>query len=258
MKVGRFTPSRPPFVVFLLLLALAGLLWTPWDPASQEFREQALAGPSLQHWLGVDGIGRDVFSRLWRGAGNTTAMGLVALAGTLALSVLLLVAERIGPHPLPRIIPLTIGIWVALPVVLIALVALVFLAPSPPTIVFAAALGNVPLAYRQLRILWREQVSAPYVEASEALGASRWHRFCFTLWPNLRPDLLALARLLFALAALELSGLAFLGLIGDPDFPELGAILRQNQKYLFQDPLLVIWPGLLLSGLLAAVHAHRE
>ena len=49
-------------------------------------------------------------------------------------------------------------------------------------------------------------------------------------------------------------GLTFLGLTGDPDYAELGAMLRQNQAYLFQQPMLVVWPGILLSGLLLVVH----
>ena len=63
-----------------------------------------------------------------------------------------------------------------------------------------------------------------------------------------------MAKLLFAVSVLELSGLTFLGLTGDPDLLELGTILRHNQAYLFQAPALVIWPGLFLIGLLLTVH----
>jgi len=111
------------------------------------------------------------------------------------------------------------------------LILLVFLPPGAGTLVLAVALGNAPLSYRQLRISWREQMRAAYVEASQSLGAAGWSFFRKTLWPNLWPDIAALARLVFALSALELSGLAFLGLMGDPDFPELGAMLRQYQPY---------------------------
>ncbi len=237
--------------------AILGLFYTRHDPSAQQFRESAFAEPSWNHWFGIDGLGRDFGSRLWRGVGNTVAMGLAALFLNFAFAGLLLVPEQGGPRWMGRLIGLAIGVWVAVPVIFIGLVLLVFLRPSPGALVLAAALGNVPLAFRQLRIMWVEQRRAPYVEASEVLGAGRWFLFRYTIWPNLKADLIALSKLIFAISLLELSGLAFLGLLGDPDFPELGSLLRQNQAYLFKDPALVVWPGVLLSGILLIVHLSR-
>jgi peptide/nickel transport system permease protein len=119
--------------------------------------------------------------------------------------------------------------------------------------------GGAPFGYRQLRTMWLEQTGALYVLASRALGAQPWHIGWFTIWPNIRPQVAALARLMFAVGVLELSGLSFLGLAGDPDLVELGALLRQNQSELFLQPWLVIWPGVVLSGLLLLVHgAHAN
>lgn len=238
----------------VFLFAFVGLWWTPYAPGAQDFRANALSGPSAAHWLGIDPLGRDLFSRLWRGLGHTVVMAGSAAAGAFLVSTVLLASgERVG-GALRRGIEGVVNLWVAAPVVLVGLLLLVVLRPSPGVLVLAAALGNVPLCFRQLRILWREQRSAPYVEASIALGARGRDLLWRTIWPNLRGDLGALLRLVFAIAALELSGLAFLGLIGDPDFPELGAILKQHQADLHRAPALVLWPGLWLCGLLALVH----
>lgn len=242
----------------VVIWALFGLLYTPYPPGAQAFREIALSGPGLAHLFGVDPLGRDLFSRLWRGAGNTTAMALAAMGVSIFLSACLLAVAESGKGPLRRMVDSIVGLWVAVPVVFIGLLLLVVASPSPGSLIVAAALGNVPLAYRQLNVLWRQQIGAQYVEASVVLGARGWELFARTLWPNLRPDLLALARLVFAVSALELSGLAFLGLIGDPDFPELGAILRQHQADWHRAPGLVIWPGLMLSGLLMLVHLSGD
>ena len=244
-------------VWIVLGLAILGLFYTPYDPGEQQFRESAFAEPSWNHWFGIDGLGRDFGSRLWRGAGNSVAMGLAALFLNFAFAGSLLLPEQRGPAWMGRLIGLAIGVWVAVPVIFIGLVLLVFLRPSPGALVLAAALGNVPLAFRQLRVMWVEQGRAPYVEASVVLGAEGWFLFRYTIWPNLKADLIALSKLVFAISLLELSGLAFLGLLGDPDFPELGSLLRQNQAYLFKDPGLVVWPGILLSGILLLVHLSR-
>jgi len=237
-----------------MVWALTGLIYTPYDPQAQEFLDLRLSGFVSGHLFGVDGLGRDMLSRLWRGSGVTVVLGLLASSLTLLLASLLLAAERSGPLVLKKLIQGVVSIGIALPVLFVGLLFLVFLEPSPGTLVMAVAIGSVPFGYRQLRVLWAEQAGALHVAASRALGARRRHIVRFSIWPNARLQILSLARLLFAVGVLELSGLTFLGLTGDPDLPELGTILRHNQAYLFQEPSLVIWPGLFLSGLLLVVH----
>jgi peptide/nickel transport system permease protein len=251
--------TRPRFVQVLLLLGVAwacvGLFWTPYDPDAQAFREQPRAGPSTAHWLGIDSLGRDVLSRVWVGSGRTILFGAAAAAGALAAASVLLVAERRGARPVRTLIRALVSAGLAMPVFLIGLVLLVFLPQSPWTVVLACAVGGVPFAFRQLRVMWIEQTSALHVLASRALGATRRHIAWFAIWPNIRPQAASLGKLLFALGVLEFAGLSFLGLNGDPDLAELGAMLRQNQNDMWSQPLLVLWPGLLLSGLLLVVHA---
>lgn len=241
-------------VIVWLAWSFAGLVWTPYDPQAQSFYESIRAGPSLAHWFGVDSLGRDLFSRLWLGSGHTVLLGGAAALGTFVFAILLLVAERNGPAWAKSLIRSLVSAGLAMPVMFVGLILLVFLDRSTWTLVLACALGGVPFGFRQLRIAWIEQAGALHVLASRALGAGRWHVGCFSIWPNVRRDVAALAKLLFAAGVLELSGLTFLGLTGDPDYPELGTILRQNQPDLFRQPLLVLWPGLFLAGLLLVVH----
>src|SRR5690606_23071168 len=114
------------------------------------------------------------------------------MLGTVLLSALLLSAEQSGHRLQRRLVDALVNLWVAVPVVFIGLLLLVALRPSPLVLVLAAALGNVPLCFRQLRVAWREQRSALYVEASEVLGSTGWRLLRTSIWPNLRPDLLAL------------------------------------------------------------------
>ena len=257
MKALLFRRLPDTWAVFILLFALSGLLLAPYPTGEQGFRDRALEGPSWAHPLGIDGLGRDFFSRLWEGSGHTVALAVLALLITLSIAALLVSIERLFPNALGRFIRMGVGLWVAFPVIFIGLLLLVFLSPSPSTLVVAVGLGNLAFAFRQLRIFWMSTRNALFVQSSEVLGASGWALFRWAIWPNLVPDLFALARLLFAMSALELSGLAFLGLIGDPDFTELGSILKQNQPYLYQAPALAILPGAILSLILLSVHLSR-
>jgi peptide/nickel transport system permease protein len=242
----------------ILLWLVLGFFWTPHDPQAQSFRENALGGPSWSHWLGVDGLGRDFLSRLWEGSAHTALYSTGALFLTLFLAAGLLAIERRWPAYAGKAIRSMVGIWVAVPVVFLGLLLLVFLRPSASSLVLAVGLGNVPFAFRQLRVAWLTVRGALYVQASEVLGARGWPLLRRAIWPNLVPEVVALSRLLLAMSVLELSGLAFLGLMGDPDTTELGSILRQNQAYLYQAPFLVIFPGLLLSSLLLLLHLSGQ
>ena len=245
------------WAILLLVLVLCGYVFTPYHPMDQGFRDQALSGPDMSHWLGTDGLGRDFFSRLWRGAANTVSLAFAGLGLTLLLCGILVLLDQGGPAWCSRLVRTVVGLWVALPVIFIGLLLLVFLKPSPWALVLAVGLGNMAFSFRQLRVYWLSVREALYVKSSEVLGSQGWQLFRWAIWPNLKPDILALSRLLFAISALELSGLAFLGLIGDPDFAELGSILKQNQAYLYQAPMLVVLPGLLLCLILLSVHLTR-
>jgi peptide/nickel transport system permease protein len=234
--------------------ALVGLVWTPHDPRASAYFEAVGQGASWSHWMGVDPLGRDVFSRVWVGSGHTVVLGGAAAAGALLLAALMLLVEQRGPRMVRPIVRSLAAAGLALPVMFVGMLLLVFLPASSWTLVFACALGGVPFAFRQLHIVWLEQAGALHVTASRALGAGWRHLLAFSIWPNLRPQAAALARLLFAASVLELSGLSFLGLAGDPDQAELGVLLRRHQAELFQQPMLVVWPGLFLSGMLLLVH----
>ena len=254
----RRTPLFDIFLGLVLLWACIGLLYTPYDPLSQAFTNDRLSGPSTGHWLGIDGLGRDLFSRIWRGSGNSILMGMIATFGNFLLSSLLLTIEQRSPSWFSRLLLSFIAGWLAIPVLFIALLLLVYIEQGPTTLIIAAALGNVPFTFRQLRVLWRHLKETLYVQASRVIGSRSWNLFRKTIWPNLKPDVVGLGKLIFAFSLLEVSGLAFLGLIGDPDFAELGSILRQNKSYLLANPWQIIWPGVFLSGILLLVQLSRS
>jgi peptide/nickel transport system permease protein len=239
----------------MLALILTGAVWTPYDPGVAVSPGLAGAGPVAGHYLGVDGAGRDLGSQLWAGAAHTVALAGLILLLNFVGAALVLALERSTPVPGPALVRGAMRLAVAAPVVLLAFLLVVVLGPSPVALVLAAAVGNLPLAYRELRAAWLHQRTAPHVQASDAIGGGGWHRWWFSIWPNIRPQLGLSGRLLFVIALMEVTGLAYLGLMGAPGFPELGLILRQAHAEVVTSPWGVAVPGLVLVGLLAMVHA---
>ena len=78
--MSRFSTIFEYATCSALGLSLIGLFYTPYNPMEQDFRNLAFSSASFSHWFGIDGLGRDFGSRLWRGAGKTVAMALIALS----------------------------------------------------------------------------------------------------------------------------------------------------------------------------------
>ncbi|MBD5778482.1 ABC transporter permease [Pelagicoccus sp. NFK12] len=236
----------------------AGILWTPFDPYEQAFFDLRISGSSASHWLGVDRLGQDYFSRIWRGAGNSILFALLGSVAALVASAILLAAERTGGRIVGKLVRAFVSFGIAMPAIFIGLLVVTFMERGPLALTIAIGAAGVPFAFRQLRVLWGELNGTAYVEASRAIGGSVWHRFRFTIWPNLWPQLLGLWKLVFAFALLELSALTFLGLAGDPNWAELGTLLRTGQGLLLHSPAFVIWPGVALCLVLGLVRFVRN
>lgn len=249
--------GRNLWLAGIVVLLLAGLFITPYDPYGQDFFDLRGKGASLAHWLGVDRLGQDFFSRIWRGAGNSILFATIASVASLGLSGGLLWVERRLGATGGQAIRALVAFGIALPAIFIGLLIVTFSERSATALTIAVSLAGVPFGFRQMRALWLEQRKAAYVEASRAIGGSQWHLFAFALWPNLRPQLVELWKLMFALSLLELSALTYLGLAGDPNWAELGTLLRDGQKMLLTQPGFVIWPGLVLTGVLGMARLVR-
>nr|WP_246462661.1 ABC transporter permease subunit [Pelagicoccus albus] len=165
--------------------------------------------------------------------------------------------EEKGGRVIGSAVRSVVSFGIAMPAIFVGLLIVTFMERGPWALTTAISVAGVPFAFRQLRVLWSELKSTAYVEASKAIGGGAWHRFNFTIWPNLWPQLLGLWKLVFAFSLLELSALTYLGLAGDPNWSELGTLLREGQKLLLNDPSFVIWPGMALCLALGSVRLVR-
>lgn len=236
------------FASLLLLLPLAlvvaGLLTGP-DAAVQQDLQQRLAPPSLQHPLGTDALGRDVWTRLRLGSLNTLARGaLVAGAALLPALALGLLAGALFNRggwlweSLADILLLPVDALLFLPLVPAA-VAFVALGPGPgasTALILALALLFLPRAARSARDTWRARQSGD----------------------NPARDVLAMLAALFLLllfnAFLVLFALEFAGVGPAPPTPSLGQLLQETQPHLRAAPGAAVALVLVLALLAFALY----
>jgi len=237
-------------VILAAIVLLAGLvcaLFGPWiaphDPNEQDLFA-SLAGPSRNHLLGTDDLGRDILSRTIVGA-RTAILGpaLIAFGAMLIGNFFGVLAGYRGGGS-DTVISRIVDFVYALPALLIAIVVVgvlgggYFLAVGLLVVLFA------PVDTRIVRAATLEQRNRPYVEAARLLGLSDRRIMARHVWPNVLPIALANAFLTFAFAIVSLASLSFLGLGVGPGTADWGRMLSDSRNLLLDVPEAALAPGI--------------
>lgn len=245
----RTHSGRVGAVILGLVVAMALLAGAlgQHDPTRQPFRDQALAGPSWEHLLGVDAVGRDFFTRLLYGARQTLAIAAGAMLFSIVAGGALGAAGGFLGGGADRIIAAAADFLIAFPPIVLGIVTLTILGPSTRGVVCAVGIAGAPMMIRQVRAAYLEQAAQDYCQAARALGASRLRIALRHILPNCLDVFIVLAAVQLGAAILEAAGLSYLGLSGEPDQPEWGLMLRREQVYLRVAPRYCVAPGVAIA-----------
>jgi peptide/nickel transport system permease protein len=232
--------------VFVFTAIFAPLL-APYDPREQNLDlviDGCCPGPSREHPLGVDDLGRDELSRIIYGARFSLLIGVVSV--TVGLSLGLLFGAIAGyfrrlDTPLMRVM----DIMLAIPGFLMAIGIAALMGPGLLSVMIAIGVVNVPIFTRILRGSILGQSENDYVLAAKAVGVPNRRVLTGHVLPNSLSPVIVAATLAMATAIIDAAGLGFLGLgPQDPSTPEWGTMLTDTVRYLQTAPFLAIFPGL--------------
>lgn len=247
----RYFSNLNFFVGFVLsavvvCMALASLVWTPYDENKMNPRHR-LESPSIAHPLGTDQYGRDILSRVMKGAVNSIVVGLVTVAIGMGLGVVLgLVAAYHGRWADEAIMRFS-DLLFAFPAVLSAILITSILGPSVINAMFAIGIFYIPIFARLTRavatIVWKRE----YVSAARACGESEWVIIRRHILPNILSPLLIQATIQFAVAILAEAGLSYLGMGTQPPHPSWGRMLNEAQTFMEMAPWMAIFPGVAIA-----------
>ncbi len=226
----------------LLATAAVSLVWTPRDPLAMSITGR-LAGPSASHPFGTDQYGRDVLSRVMRGAITSIAVGVIAVGIGAALGVALGLASGYVRGWVDEACMRLIDALQGFPAILSALLFAAVFAPGIVISMVAIGIAFVPAFARLTRAGFLELTPREFVVAARALGASDLRLVLRHVLPNTLPPLIIQATTSFPVAILAEAALAYLGLGTQPPNPSWGLMLKDAQNFLSMSPSYAVFPG---------------
>ena len=236
-------------VLIFVIAAIFAPVIAPYGPLDQNLSLLKSGGippgPSIHHLLGVDLLGRDVFTRILYGARYSLLIGIVSVAIGLTVGLVLgSIAGYVGGL-IDTVIMRAMDIMLAIPGLLFAIGIVAMLGPGLTQIMIAVGVVNIPIFARLLRGSILAQRENDFVLAARSVGVrSRAILFSHIL-PNSISPVIVQGTLAMATAIIDVAGLGFLGLgPQDPSTPEWGTMLTDVNDYLQAAPFLAIIPGI--------------
>jgi peptide/nickel transport system permease protein len=227
----------------LLLAAILAPVIAPYDPTAQ-ILAQRNAPPSSEHIMGLDALGRDVFSRVLYGARISLFVGFFTVGSAALVGTLVGAVAAYAAGAIDNILMRLMDIMLAFPSLLLAIAVVAILGPGLTNALYAIAFVSIPVYARIVRASILSIKEQDYVLAARAVGVPSARILFRTILPNALTPLIVQATLGIASAILDAAALGFIGLGARMPTPEWGLMLAQHRNLVFTAPHTVFFPGL--------------
>ena len=247
----QLTHDIPALIGLVLLVILVGMaIFAPWvapyDPAKTS-PLASLEGPSRDHWLGTDSLGRDMFSRIVHGARWSLGAAATASAAIVVLGVTIGIVAGFFGGIVDAILMRLVDVLMAFPSMILALAIVGMLGPSLRNVLIGmVAVWWVDYA-RSVRGITLRVVQNDYVKAAHCCGCHPTRTMLRHIFPNVIPTVVVLATLELGSLILAISGLSFLGLGAQPPTPEWGTMINEGRMFFLNEPQLMMYPGIAIT-----------
>jgi len=251
LRRNRLALVSTVFLVLLILVAIVAQFWTPYSYFAEGLAP-VYQGPTAQHLLGVDDLGRDILSRIMLGAQVSLKVGIGTQVIVIAVGVVVGLIAGFYRGVIDTVISTVINIFYGIPDLLVALILVLLLGRSLAIIIFAIAFTqwmNMARLVRGQTLALRER---EFVEAARA-GGAKANRIIFRhILPNALGPMIVQATIGVPQAILFEAFLSFLGLGVPPPTPSWGAMAADGFHAIRISPHIVLAPAIALSLTLMA------
>lgn len=231
-------------VLLLVVLAILAPWIVPYDPENFFDYERLNEGPSMAHWMGVDSLGRDIFSRIMMGARISLAAGFISVAlGALVGTLLGLVAGYYEGW-WERIVMRLSDVLLAFPGILLAIGIVAVLGSSMANVIIAVAIFSIPAFARLVRGNTLSIKHMTYIEAVKSVGASDATIIFRHIMPGTISPIVVYGTMRIGTSIITAASLSFIGLGAQPPTPEWGAMLNEARADMVLAPHVALFPAL--------------
>ncbi|KZL05040.1 Glutathione transport system permease protein GsiD [Pseudovibrio axinellae] len=234
-----------------LSLVFGAAIFAPWiaplDPLAQDLLYERLPpaweqGAEPGYWLGTDGLGRDVLSRIIYGARIAIVVSLIAAtAAAIFGSVLGLLAGFMGGW-WDRVISRIIDIWMAFPPVLFSVLLVAVMGTGLASVIVAIAVIDWTRFARVVRAETLVQSQMDYVDSALIGGAGRFKTLLQEVLPNVLPAIVALFALEMGIAVIVEAILSFVNLSLSSDAPTWGGMIAEGRATVHYAWWVLVFP----------------
>jgi peptide/nickel transport system permease protein len=233
--------------VFLFIVVF-GPLVAPYNPLEIGIGTPD-SGPSLHHLLGLDGVGRDVLSRLLSGARSVIALPLVATALAFLIGGGVGMSSAYRGGLIDAVAARIIDVLLSMPPLLIVLVVITPFGGSAPIVVISVALVYSPRVARIFRGATQGVVRREYVQAAQARGEPTLSIIFREVFPNILPTALVEFAVRLSYVIIFIVTLNFLGLGEHPPSPNWGVMVAEARQTIVVNPVATLAPALAIGAL---------
>lgn len=230
-------------VLAVVLGAVLAPVLTPDDPEAMEMTKR-LEGPSWRHPMGTDEFGRDLFTRVLYGARISLSVALIAVALSVVIGVSLGLISGYYGGLLDLLVQRVVDIFLAFPVLLLAIALVAALGSSPRNVVLALGLVGWTSYARVVRVEVLALKGREFVQSARVVGVSDLRIVLRHILPNVVSPVLVLGTLGIGYAIVAEAGLSFLGLGVQPPAPSWGWTVAFGTRFLRDAPHLSTFPGI--------------
>ena len=250
----RTNSGRIGLVLFLIavLISVFGRYFAPYSPTETLGIPGAPPGPG--HLLGLDFIGRDVFSRVLYGGRSTLVLAGLATVLTYAVGgVIGLVAGSTTSLADP-VLMRTVDVLLSVPALLVILLLVTGFGSGSLVLVLATSLVLLPGVARIVRSATLEVFTRAYVEAAIARGEPTRSLLAREVLPNISGVITADLGLRFSWGIILIASVNFLGVGIQPPTPDLGLMVSENRVVIASNPWAILGPSIVLAMLIIGVN----
>jgi peptide/nickel transport system permease protein len=239
------------FIAFLVLVALFGPSFTPYNPIETNL-PIARQAPDAAHWFGTDQLGMDIFSRVIAGTRVSLTVGLLAVSIALTVGIVLGSIAGYAGGWVDTVIMRVMDMMLAIPSILLAITLMAALGKGIDKAVIAIGLVSIPEYARIVRGSILSIKENDYIAAAHVVGNSPLRIIFRHVLPNALSVIIVRGTLGISSAVLDTAALGFLGMGVQPPQAEWGDMLGRARGLIFQAPHTLLFPGMAITATVLA------